>query len=116
MRRYLRRLIETRPFMTQRPDLALLAFEQTTPWEMCLAPRGENYALDYTPTGRELRIALGRLGFAGVTASWFNPRDGQVTPIGALPATGERAFAPPESGQGRDWVLVLDNTSIEEKK
>ena len=49
---YLRRLIESKPFWTQRPDLSLLAFEQTKPWEMCLALRGEGDAMVYTPMGR----------------------------------------------------------------
>jgi hypothetical protein len=106
---FLRRLMESRPFATQRPDLSLLAFEQTLPWEMCLALRGDGFALVYTPCGRRLRVAVGRLGMSRVRASWFNPRDGRTTPIGEIEGTGERDFTPPESGGGRDWVLTLDS-------
>jgi hypothetical protein len=105
---FLRRLMESRPFATQRPDLSLLAFEQVQPWEMCLALRGDGFSLVYTPTGRQIRIAIGKLGMARVRASWFNPRDGRTTPIGEIEGAGERDFTPPESGEGRDWVLTLD--------
>lgn len=46
---YLRKLMEARPFLTQRPDLSLLAFEQTKPWEMCLALRGDGYGTPACP-------------------------------------------------------------------
>jgi len=108
---YLRRLIEARPFLTQRPDLSLLAFEQTKPWEMCLALRGEGYALAYTPTGRTLEIQLGKIPGAQVKASWFNPRTGEASAIGEFENRGRRSFDPPgEETAGNDWVLVLDGT------
>lgn len=107
---YLRRLIESRPFLTQRPVLSLLAFEQTKPWEMCLALLGEGYAMAYTPTGRTLEIALDKLGFAEVRAAWFDPRTGKANDIGRFAAKGRRSFDPPgEPGEGNDWVLILDD-------
>ncbi len=108
---YLRRLIESRPFLTQRPDLSLLAFEQTRPWEMCLALRGDGFALIYTPTGRTLDIALGKTSGAAITASWYNPRTGETTAIGRFDNRGRRAFDPPgDEAAGNDWVLVLENS------
>jgi hypothetical protein len=108
--RYLRRLIEALPFQTQRPDLALLDFEQTKPWEMCLALRGAGYALVYTPTGRTLVVRLDKLGLPKVAAWWFDPRTGQTTSLGTLPADGRRAFDPPGDEQpGNDWVLILQD-------
>lgn len=104
---YLRRLIESVPFHTQRPDLSLLAFEQELPWEMCLALRGEGFAMAYTPTGRTLQINLDRLNAPRCIVSWFNPRTGQMSPLGEHPAKGIRNFTPPDSGPGHDWVLVL---------
>lgn len=106
---HLRRLIESRAFSTLRPDLALLAFEQDLPWDMCLALRGEGFALAYTPTGRRLAIALKRLGWSQVRAAWFNPRDAAITPIGTFPGQADREFVPPGTpGPGCDWVLLLD--------
>ncbi|MCX8038033.1 MAG: glycoside hydrolase family 140 protein, partial [Candidatus Sumerlaeia bacterium] len=107
---YLRRLMESRPFLTQRPDLSLLAFEQTRPWEMCLALRGDGFALVYTPTGRSLEIALGKTAGAEIMASWFNPRTGETTAIGRFDNRGRHTFDPPgDEAAGNDWVLVLED-------
>ena len=109
---YLRRFIESRPFLSQRPDLSLLAFEQTKPWEMCLALRGDGYALAYTPTGRRLDIQLGKLAGARVRASWFDPRTGETSAIGEFDNQGRRTFDPPgEESPGNDWVLVLETST-----
>jgi len=109
---YLRRLIESRPFLTQRPDLSLLAFEQTKPWEMCLALRGDGYALAYTPTGRKLDIQLDKVGFPSANVSWFDPRTGTMTAIGNFTCQNRRSFDPPgEESSGNDWVLVIDDTT-----
>ncbi len=98
--------------MTQSPDLSLLAFEQTKPWEMCLALRGEVYALIYTPTGRTLDSQLGKLAGENVKASWFDPRTGGSTPVGEFQDQGRRPFDPPGDQQpGHDWVLVLESTT-----
>jgi hypothetical protein len=106
---HLRKLVESRPFLTQGPDLSLLAFEQTAPWDMCLSLRGGGYALLYTPTGRTLDVQLGTLPGARIRASWFDPRTGQSTRFGEFDNQGRRAFDPPgKEAPGNDWVLVLD--------
>jgi len=106
---HLRRLIESFPFLSQRPDLSLLAFEQTLPWEMCLALRGDGYALVYTPTGHTLAIRLEKLNVPRIQALWFNPRTGEKTLLGEFACQGSREFSPPDSGPGHDWVLILDS-------
>lgn len=106
---YLRKLIESRPFLTQKPDLSLLAFEQTKPWEMCLALRGDGYAMVYTPTGRLLGIQMDKLPGTRVRASWFDPRTGKTSVIGEFENRGQRTFDPPgDEAMGNDWVLVLE--------
>jgi hypothetical protein len=73
------------------------------------AGRGEKYAYIYTPLGRPVRAYLDRLAPGGnaVKASWFNPRTGEEALFAVVPAA-EVVFAPPTSGKGCDWVLVLD--------
>ena len=92
---YLRRLMKSRPYLTQRPDLSLLAFEQTKPWETCLTVRGDAFGLAYTRTGRTLVIQFGKLAGARVRASWFDPRTGVTSPIGEFENQGQRTFDPP---------------------
>ena len=106
---YLRKLIETRPFLSHLPDLSLIATEQTTPWDMSLALRGERHAMIYTPTGRALEINLGKIPGGTVKAGWFDPRTGQTQSLGELPNQGRRSFDPPgNESPGNDWVLVLE--------
>jgi hypothetical protein len=106
---YLRRLIETHPFHTQVPNLSPIAMEQTRPWEMCLALRGDGFALIYTPTGRTLDIRTEKVALTKGAASWFDPRTGVVAPIGNVERTGTRTFDPPgDETHGNDWVLVLE--------
>jgi len=98
---YLRRLIEARPFLLQRPDPSLLDFEQDSPAGMCLALRGPRFALVYTPLGRTLKLKLAR---PPLRASWFNPRTAEYTAA----ATTSQQYEPPTRGSGQDWVLVLE--------
>jgi hypothetical protein len=106
---HLRRLLESVPFATLQPDLSLLAFEQTVPWEMCLALRGEGVARVYTPTGRTLEVHLGKLPGGKLDAAWFDPRTGTRNAIGESEDEGRRVFDPPgEEQSGNDWALILE--------
>lgn len=40
-----------------------------------------------------------------------SPRDGEATVIGEFSKSGEREFTPPDYGEDRDWVLVLDDAA-----
>ncbi len=105
---HLRRLFESLPFVTLKPDLSLLAFEQSAPWEMCLALCGDNVALAYTPTGRTLEILLDPLAAPDAQAAWFDPRTGALAPLGSFKGRGRHTFDPPgEQTPGNDWILLL---------
>ena len=51
-----------------------------------------------------------RIGAASVNVSWFNPRTGEVTPVGKQPNTSPMEFEPPTRVPGEDWVLALDDS------
>jgi len=40
-------------------------------------------------------------------------RDGKAAAIGEFPNTGEREFLPPDGGEHLDWVLVLDDVTMQ---
>ena len=46
-----------------------------------------------------------------VRASWFDPRYGIETPLHATTSPGIQTFAPPTSGRGCDWMLILEAVS-----
>jgi hypothetical protein len=107
---HLRRLIESRPFLTQVPDRSLLATPETSPLEHLAALRGEGYALVYTPTGKPFRVRLDKLKGREVQAWWFDPRTGESQAAGRFAREGEREFTPPgQPRAGNDWVLALDD-------
>ena len=65
-----------------------------------------SFALSYLPTKRALTIDLSKLSGATVNASWFNPRTGETTSVGAITGKKRHEIEPPAEG---DWVLVLDD-------
>jgi hypothetical protein len=52
---------------------------------------------------------MSKLSGSGAIASWFNPRNGSWIAIGRYDNSGTREFIPVTSGDGNDWVLVLDS-------
>jgi hypothetical protein len=43
-----------------------------------------------------------------ITASWYDPRNGDTTTVGTFTNKGIQVFDPPgEKKEGNDWVLVL---------
>ena len=104
---HLRRLIESRPFLTQVPDRSLLATRETSPLEHLAALRGEGYGLVYTPTGKPFRVRLDKLSGREAQAWWFDPRTGDSHPVQseelAGPKSGETASCvTPRSARPRE--------------
>jgi hypothetical protein len=65
----------------------------------------------YVPLARRFRVRMNAITGPGVSAWWFNPRDGTATAIGRFANAGEREFLSPDSESGLDWILVLDDAS-----
>ena len=80
--------------------------------------KGENYivaagstdnsfALVYLAKGQPVQVVMDKLD-GRITASWFNPRNGYKKKIGNFRNEGIEDFTPPSSGEGNDWVLILE--------
>jgi hypothetical protein len=54
---------------------------------------------------------MGKISGTKAKAWWFDPRRGVSFPLGEFANEGTADFAPPSSGRGNDWVLVLDDAS-----
>jgi hypothetical protein len=114
-----RRLLESRPFLTRVPDDTVVVTDRV-PTSVPGAGRYRyvatrdaegRYAMVYAPVGRPFKVRMSAITGARVKAWWFNPRDGEATPIGDFTNEGEREFTPPDPGEHLDWVLVLDDAS-----
>jgi hypothetical protein len=111
---YVRRLIESRPMLVRVPDQTLIAgavSESAT--ERVEAARGSDgsYAFIFTASGRPFTVDLTKLSGEKLRGWWYDPRTGKAEPLGEWPREGSRQFTPPSGGEGKDWVLVLDDSS-----
>ncbi len=111
--RYLRRLIESRPFLSRIPDQGVLAHDGGD-WSVRVqATRDANgtYAFVYSSGGQPFTVNMSRITGGTVRATWYNPRTGGTQVLGNFPNTGTRQFTPSSSGSGNDWVLLLDDAT-----
>jgi len=108
---YLRDLMESRPFLDRIPDPSLVVGDPGKGLDHVVATRAADgsYAMVYIPRARPVTVALGKLAGDRVRAWWYDPRTGAAELAGQYERRGEREFTPPASGDGRDWVLVLDD-------
>ena len=107
-----RRLLESRPFLSRVPDQDLIVPDYFPETDFVVATRGDGYAFIYFPTGWTAGIRLDKIGAKRINASWYDPKTGEAKPPENIPGTGIRKFTPPTSGRGNDWVLVLDDASM----
>jgi hypothetical protein len=107
---HLRELMESRPFLSRRPDQSIIVSSIPSGAGHQRATRDTNstYAMVYLPTGLPATINMTKIAGTNVNAWWFNPREGGATFIGAYTNLGNIAFTPPSTN---DWVLVLDDAS-----
>ncbi|MBW3622220.1 MAG: glycoside hydrolase family 140 protein [Armatimonadetes bacterium] len=108
---HLRRLIESRPFLTRIPDQDLLASDARSGMDRIQATRGSDgsYAMIFSGTGQPFTVKMDKISGNQARAHWYDPRTGKATSAGTFPTTGSREFTPPSKGPGNDWVLVLDD-------
>ncbi len=114
-----RKLMESRPMLTRIPDDSLIAADRvatSVPGAgryRFVATRDSKgtYAFVYAPISRAFSVKMDAIQGDSVAASWFNPRSGESTAIGAFPNTGTREFQPPDKGEQLDWILILDDAA-----
>jgi hypothetical protein len=107
---YLKKLMLSRPYFERVPDQSLIAGKQGEKYDRLIATRGENFAFIYTYNGREMEVNAEKLMGNKLKASWYNPRNGEVTPIGSFMKSKVLKFNPPgQKTDGNDWVLIIDS-------
>lgn len=106
--KYLRQLMESRPFFERIPDQSLLV-ENYTGYNHQQVTRGERYAFIYAPHGISIHVRLGVLKGKYVKAQWFDPRTGETSVIGRFENSGRQKFVPMGHGREQDNVLMLDS-------
>ena len=108
---YMRKLFEAYPWAQLIPDQSVIKNENTEDagYQMAAVSENKDFMFAYSPTGKPLKIDLAKFSISQLKATWFNPRDGVSTPIGAIKNEGIQEFKPPVACPTCDWTLVISN-------
>lgn len=115
---HLKKLMESHPMLELIPDQSLIVSGQSDCSNRVCAIKGKSYAFVYIPTGNRITVKMGIISGQRIKASWFNPRNGEISPIGEFENKGEQSFEVPgiskellwlRSGRGCDWVLIIED-------
>jgi hypothetical protein len=107
--RFLRDLIESRPFFRRLPDQSFILSDPGKSGDHVGASRDRDatYAFVYIPRNdQRVKLNLAALRAPTVRAWWYDPRNGLGTLIGEIPAVPTEFVTP---SYGPDWVLVFDD-------
>ena len=96
---YLRRLMESRPFLSRVPDPSVVIASDSDPWRAAVATRDAAGAMVYLPWGGSVKVSFG-----ASRGKWFDPRTGEWSEA----SCSGRVWESPSSGEDCDWVLVLE--------
>lgn len=108
---YLRRLMESRPFVQTVPGQTLLGEDagEGSNHAQALRATDGSFAMIYLPVGRAIVISGTFASSPQLRAWWFSPRDGRANEPNLVKREAEMHFTPPTTGGENDWVLVLDD-------
>jgi len=108
---FVKNLILSHSMLDRVPDQSLIKENDYVPAERIQATRGSDYLFVYSTVGKPFHVIMGKIQGSELQAYWYNPRTGKSTDIGVVNNNDVREFAPPSSGYGQDWVLVLDDAA-----
>ncbi|TDO05419.1 glycoside hydrolase family 140 protein [Sunxiuqinia elliptica] len=108
---FVRKLMESRPMLERVPDQSLIINSPESYKDRIQATRGNDYAFIYSSSGLPFEVRMGKISGEKVKASWYNPRNGEVSDAGTYRNRGVIRFIPPSTGNSEDWVLIVDDIS-----
>jgi hypothetical protein len=113
--RHLKHLMLSRPYLTRVPDQTMVLEEQKDDTDYIIATRDSrgSYALIYFPTGKTGRFDLGPLSAKVLNSWWYDPRTGNAFAGPDLSNSAQITVVPPTTGKGQDWILVVDDASMD---
>lgn len=108
---FVRRLFESRPFQLLEPYPAMVKAGPATGGAKVRALRAGNgsFAFIYTPRGESFTVDKSALKADRVKEIWYDPRYGVARQIHVTDNQGYQTYAPPTSGRGNDWILILED-------
>jgi len=106
---YLKNIFESHPISKLQPDQSIVYGLNRNDDKHIRAAKSSdnNWVLVYLSKGQKVSIVMSKVTADRVIARWYNPRNGNFTPIGTFSNQGMREFTPPTNGANNDWLLVL---------
>lgn len=102
---FLKELILSRDVFSRKPCQSVLRWPMS--WDSHLtACAGDRYLLVYDPNGEQIFLRSDAVPFPLRRMTWFSPETGKTMGESSIPET--LSFLPPETGKGKDWVLILE--------
>lgn len=111
--KYLKNLMLSRPVLTRIPDQSMIAGTQNDSLDYITATRDHegSYAMIYLPNGGSTYLNLTRLSNDDLFTWWYDPRTGNSFPGEKIQKSDRVEIEAPTSGNGHDWVLVIDSAT-----
>jgi hypothetical protein len=68
-----------------------------------------SFAFIYSPRGKSFTLDKHAINAKRVKEIWYDPRYGVARQIHTTDNWGYQTYAPPTSGRGNDWILILED-------
>lgn len=109
--RWVRRLFASRPFTQLRPTQSYIVDGPHSGGGKIRAAMAEDasFAFIYSPRGKNFTLDNTRLPYRRVKQIWYDPRYGVAYPTLIGTGRGMQTYAPPTSGRGQDWILIVED-------
>jgi hypothetical protein len=106
----LRRFMERNAFHTLEPDQRIVLNGPTTGGAKIRALRAPDGSrvIVYSPHGASFTLDKALIKGVRVKETWFDPRYGVFHEAHTTDNAAFQTYAPPTSGRGQDWVLLLE--------
>jgi hypothetical protein len=110
---FVRRLFEARPFqkLAPAPDMIVDGPNSGGAKIRAMLAKDGSFAFVYSPRGEQFTIDKRVFRARLVKEYWYDPRYGCTTYFHATANKSFQTYAPPTSGRGNDWILILEDYS-----
>jgi len=107
---HMRAIFESRPLSKLVPDQSIIFGNNPKNQNHIRSAKASDgsYLLIYLAKGQEVQVQMNNIAGKKAMAWWFNPREGTADFIGNIATASIQIFTPPSSGNGNDWLLVID--------
>lgn len=111
----LKKLFLSRPFHKLEPNQSIIKEGPMTGGAKIKAAVANDgsFAFIYSPRGEPFTIDKSLLKAEKMREIWFDPRYGMIYTIHTQITKAIQTYTPPTSGRGNDWVLIIEDDTLE---